>query len=258
VVVTESSSGPIGVLVHGGTGRMGRAVGAAASESPGIAFQGVLDLRDRPNKPLEPWPVFEHIMDVTGEVDVVVDFSHAAAMGILVTALGGSGIALVSGTTGLGAAERVMLEEYSQEAPVVYDENMSYGISVLKKLLRVAGPLWRETADVEIVEAHRRGKRDYPSGTAYALARVLDPEARLVSGREGGRTGAERVLHGHSLRVGGVPGEHHVVFATEDEVMTISHRALSREVFARGALRAARFVFGREAGLYSMDDVIGV
>ena len=260
--MTGAGGGAIGVVIHGGSGRMGRAVAAVASKAEGVVVGGFVDFRRGVHKPLEDRAFFDHISSVEGGVDVVVDFSHPAGIGPLVTALGGTRLALVSGTTGLGRQERAMLEVYSEEAPVLYDENMSYGISVFRKLLRVASPLWRDTADVEIVESHRRGKRDHPSGTAYGLARVLDPDARLVSGRTAGPIeapkAAARVIHSHSLRIGGVPGEHQVYFATEDELMVISHRALSREAFARGALRAVRFVFGKGPGMYSMEDVAGV
>lgn len=246
----------IRILIHGGTGRMGRAV-ARLAPGQGIDVRGGLDLRRGTHKALENWRVFDHISSVEGGVDVVVDFSHPGALGALLTDLGGSGVALVAGTTGLGSEERSLLESYSQEAAVFYDENMSYGMSVFRKLLHVAGPLWGGTADVEIVEAHRRGKRDHPSGTAYALARALDPGARVVSGRAEGRTAAERVIHTHSLRLGGIAGDHEVFFATDDEVMTIAHRALTREVFARGAVRAVCFVYGKGPGMYSMEDLIG-
>jgi 4-hydroxy-tetrahydrodipicolinate reductase len=255
MIVDAPTRQPIRILVHGGAGRMGRVVTALACATEGIVVRGVLDLRRRAHKGLEECPVVDHISGVTGDVDVVVDFSHPAALGPLVTALAGTGIRLVSGTTGLAEEERTLLKNYSQEAAVLYDENMSYGISVMKRLLSVAAPLWRGTADVEIVETHRRGKRDYPSGTAHALARALDPGARLVSGRGVSRVGAERMIHSHSLRLGGVVGDHEVYFAAEDEVMTVSHRALSREVFARGALHAVRFVVGKPPGMYSMDDL---
>ncbi len=249
---------PIGILIHGGTGRMGRVVATVASAGEGVVVRGLVDFRRRGERPLEQWPFFDHISKVEGGVDVVVDFSRPAGIGALVTALGGTGIRLVSGTTGLSGEDRALLETYSKEAAVFYDENMSYGISVMKKLLAVVSGLWRDSADVEIVEAHRRGKRDYPSGTAYALSRVVDGGARLVSGREGARTGAERVISCHSLRLGGIPGDHEVHFATEDEVLSVSHRALSREAFARGALRAVRFVVGKDPGMYSMDDLTEV
>ena len=248
---------PIGILIHGGTGRMGRAVAEAAASDERFVLQGLIDLRPRSHKPLEHPGFVEHIPGVASDSMVVVDFSHPAGIGALVTALSGTGIRLVSGTTGLGSEEKSLLEAYSKESAVFYDTNMSYGISVMKKVLSVVASLWADAADVEIVETHRRGKRDYPSGTAHALARAIAPGARLVSGREGGHTRAERVIHTHSLRVGGVPGDHEVVFATEDEVMRISHRALSREAFARGALRAVRFVVGKGPGMYSMDDLTG-
>jgi len=247
---------PIGIMVHGGTGRMGKEVAALASVSDGIVVRGFLDVRRRAHMTLDHWRVFDHISGVDGGVDVVVDFSHPAGMGPLVTALGGTGIRLVSGTTGLRPEDRALLKAYCENAAVLYDENMSYGVSVVKKLLAAAAPLWRDAADIEIVETHRRGKQDYPSGTAYALASVIDPGARLVSGRGATRVGAERVIYSHSLRLGGTVGDHEVHFATDDEVMSITHRALSRRVFARGALRAVRFVADKGPGMYSMTDLI--
>jgi 4-hydroxy-tetrahydrodipicolinate reductase len=111
-------------------------------------------------------------------------------------------------------------------------------------------------ADMEIVEFHHRGKADFPSGTAAALARVVRPEGPTVDGR-GDSAGpeADRV-HIHSVRIGGIPGDHQVHFAMADEVVTLSHRALSRNAFARGAVRAAQFIVGRDKGFYTMDDLM--
>lgn len=147
-----------------------------------------------------------------------------------------------------------MLEEYSKEAAVLYDENMSYGIAVLRALLRAASGLLRD-ADVEIVEFHHRGKKDHPSGTTFALARAIDPDAGVVEGRTAADESRRRVIRSHSARLGGVPGEHQVYFATDDEVVTISHRALTRDLFAKGAIRAALFVSGKPKGLYTAEDV---
>jgi 4-hydroxy-tetrahydrodipicolinate reductase len=244
----------IDVLVHGGTGRMGRAVIAAAAQAPEIHFAGILDPRGSAREPLEDTRVFEHIPVGERGAPVVVDFSRADAIGPLVRVLRGTGARLVSGTTGLAESDRALLEEYSKEAAVVYDENMSYGVSVLRALLRTASGLLRD-ADVEIVEFHHRRKKDHPSGTTFALARAIDPDAVVAEGRTGPDETGRRVIRSHSARLGGVPGEHQVYFATDDEVVTISHRALTRDAFANGAIRAVLFVAGKPKGLYTAEDV---
>ena len=252
---TSNARPPIGVLVHGGTGRMGRAVIEAAKRTPGIRLAGMLDPRGGPREALDETEVFAHIPVGSAGIQVVVDFSRPEAIGPLVGTLRGSGARLVSGTTGLTEKDRILLEEYSKEAAVLYDENMSYGVAVLKSLLRTASGLFRVAADVEIVEFHHRAKKDHPSGTTFALARAVDPGARVVEGRSAADETRGRVIRSHSARLGGVPGEHHVYFATDDEVVTISHRALSREAFAKGAIRAVLFLSGKEKGIYSTEDV---
>jgi 4-hydroxy-tetrahydrodipicolinate reductase len=242
------------ILIHGATGRMGRTLAAVIPQTEGIVLRGYLDTRKQAREPLDHLPFFDHIP--RGEVDVVVDFSRPEAVTSLLGVLGGTGVRLVSGTTGLGRTEQSMLEKYSQETAVFQDDNMSYGISVVKRLLEVAGRFLRDQVDVDVVEYHHRGKRDHPSGTAYGLVRALDPDAVVVEGRELAPEGV-RVVRTHSVRAGGLPGEHHVRFAAADEVVTISHQALSREVFARGALRAARFILAKEPGMYSMGDLTG-
>jgi 4-hydroxy-tetrahydrodipicolinate reductase len=244
----------IDLLVHGGTGRMGRAVIAAAPEFREIRLAGILDPRGAVREPLEHLPVFEHIPVGERGAPVVVDFSRADAIGPLVGVLRGTGARLVSGTTGLAEKDRILLQEYSKDTAVVYDENMSYGVSVLRALLRMASGLLRD-ADVEIVEFHHRGKKDHPSGTTFALARAIDPDAVVTEGRAAAGGTRRRVIRSHSARLGGVPGEHQVYFATDDEVVTISHRALTRDAFAKGAIRAVLFVAGKAKGLYTAEDV---
>ena len=124
----------------------------------------------------------------------------------------------------------------------------------MKRLVRDAVSHAGELSDIEVVETHHRHKQDAPSGTALALARVIAAN-RLEKGQENGTTaGADVPIH--SLRLGGVPGEHSVHLASDEEVLTVSHRALSRDVFARGAIRAARFLAGRPSGFYTMQDLI--
>ena len=247
---------PATILIHGATGRMGRALVAVASLTEGIIVRGYIDTRNPGREPLDHLPFFDHIPDGKPTVDAVVDFSRPEGVVSLVGVLWGSGVRVVSGTTGLGDAERELLEKYSEETALFYDDNMSYGVSIIKQLVETAGRMFRDVADVDVVEYHHRGKRDHPSGTAHGLVRALDPNAVVVEG-QGAPPAGKRVVRTHSVRAGGIPGEHHVHFSMDDEVVTISHRALSREVFARGALRAVSFIVGKPPGLYSMRDLTG-
>jgi len=254
--VTEPA---INIFLHGATGRMGRSVAEVVGETDRASIAGMLELRSGVRTPASGpggIPVLNELPAHPGPGDVVIDFSRPAGVKLLVEALSATRLPVVCGTTGMGAPERELLEVYSQESPVFYAENMSYGISVIKKLLRSAALMFEGAADMEIVEFHHRGKADFPSGTAAALARVARPDGPTVDGR-GDSAGpeADRV-HIHSVRMGGIQGDHQVHFAMADEVVTLSHRALSRNVFARGAVRAARFIVGRHNGLYTMEDLV--
>jgi 4-hydroxy-tetrahydrodipicolinate reductase len=127
---------------------------------------------------------------------------------------------------------------------------------LLKSVLRTVSPWLTDSTDVEIVEFHHRDKVDFPSGTAIALAHSIAPDGQPIAGRGEFANPESTRVHIHSVRMGGVVGEHQVHFASDEEVITLSHRAISRNVFARGALRAARFVIGREKGLYTMNDLL--
>jgi 4-hydroxy-tetrahydrodipicolinate reductase len=238
---------------------MGRSVASVIRETGGASIAGLIELRPG----VEPSglgpddaPVLRALPAPSARGDVVIDFTRPPGTRALLEALRGTRLPVVCGTTGITAAERELLELYSEESPVFYAENMSYGISVIQRLLRAASAMFGDAADMEIVEFHHRGKADFPSGTASALARAVRPEATTVGGRgEAAGPESDRV-HIHSVRIGGIPGDHDVHFATADEVVTLSHRALSRTVFARGAVLAAQFVVGREKGLYGMNDLV--
>ncbi|MCZ6765734.1 MAG: 4-hydroxy-tetrahydrodipicolinate reductase [bacterium] len=246
-----TSSKAISILVHG-AGRMGSSVMSVAGDAADVTIRGTVDLRPRAAGGADNVAYFDHIPAADDAVEVVIDFSNAGSMALLIQALAGTGVKLVSGTTGLRREDRDALSVYAEVAAVFYDENMSYGISLLKHLLREIGSRRNRFEDVEIVEIHHRGKRDYPSGTALALSRVLSPELPAISGRSSNGPG----VHVHSVRLGSVPGEHHVHFSSDDEMLTLSHRALTRDVFARGAIDAARFLSTKTRGLYSMDDLV--
>lgn len=240
-------------LLVGGTVRAGR--GLAGQDAGTVAGLGALGAR-----------VFEDASEASAEArpEVVIDFSSPDFTAEWADLCAKSGAALVVGTTGLSAAVRETLDRAARSAPVVLSPNMSVGINVLldvaSHLVRVLGDSW----DVEVLELHHRQKRDAPSGTALRLAEALARAAgrdaasfRLArAGEVGPRTSGEIGLQ--TLRGGDVVGEHTVFFLTDGERIEVTHRATSREQFARGAVRAAAWATAQEPGLYSMRDVLGL
>jgi 4-hydroxy-tetrahydrodipicolinate reductase len=191
--------------------------------------------------------------------EVIIDFSAPAATLSLAPLAAAAGSALVSGTTGLGEDAREALDRASARVPVLWEPNMSVGVHVLTELVSRATSALADW-DVEIVETHHRAKVDAPSGTALRLAETVQRAragARLVHGREG-RPGARHVdeIGMHALRGGDVVGDHEVHLLGGAERLTLVHRATSRDVFAHGALRAARWIAGRPAGRYTLRDVL--
>lgn len=190
--------------------------------------------------------------------DVAIDFSYPGNLtDMLQTALERR-LPLVIGTTGLSAAQGEEIRAASAQIPIVWADNFSTGVTVLLRLARMASQALREDFDIEIVETHHNQKIDAPSGTAKALLRSIDPDGEfpLVNGRSGvvGKRGRE--IGVHAVRGGTVAGEHSVKFFGQMEEIELRHRADSREIFARGALRAAVFAAKAKPGLYDMEDVL--
>ena len=242
---------PVRVLLVGAKGRMGQAIAAAAEAADAVIVAG-LDQGDDFTKEI-------------GACDVVVDFSHPSATDAICRACLGSGKPLVIGTTGHANEERALLEKAAKSLPVVFSPNFSVGVNALFWLTRKAAELLGQDFDLEIVETHHRLKKDAPSGTARRLAEILcevrklDYAKNVAHGREGligERPAAE--IGVHSIRGGDVVGDHMVTFAGRGERLELTHKASSRETFAAGALRAARWIVGRPPGLYSMEDVLGL
>lgn len=171
----------------------------------------------------------------------------------------------VIGTTGLNAEQKSLIEHAAQTIPVVFAPNMSVGVNVMQRLIRLAAELVGEHSDIEVIEAHHRHKKDAPSGTAVRLGEVLadsmgwDLDEVAVYGREG-ITGERphRQIGFETIRAGDVFGDHTVLFAADGERIEITHKASSRMTFAKGAVRALAWLKGRPAGLYGMDDVLGL
>jgi 4-hydroxy-tetrahydrodipicolinate reductase len=193
-------------------------------------------------------------------VDVVIDFSAPAASLAIGEVCRSRGIALVVGTTGFEPEQKVELERASDRIPLLISPNLSRAANLLMKLAGEAARALGDSADIEIVERHHRFKKDAPSGTAMRIAEIVAREVgsdRFVHGRHGLVGERPRGEIGvHALRTGDNPGEHTIVFGLMGECLELTHRALNRDGFARGALDAARFLAHKPPRLYSMVDIL--
>ena len=240
------------VIINGAKGRMGQTLLKCVAEDPELELVAALDLGD------------ELAVALPG-AEVVVDFTHASATAALARCCAEAQTALVIGTTGQDAATRQVVAEAAQKIPVVFAPNFSVGVNTLFWLTRRAAEILGADFDLEVLEMHHRQKHDAPSGTARRLVEILaevrgwDAEADAQHGRVGmpGER-PSRQIGVHALRGGDVVGDHTVVFAASGERVELSHKASSRETFARGALRAAQWVRHRPPGLYDMQDVLGI
>ena len=260
-----SGQGVIRIGVAGAMGRMGRVVAGLVAEQPELELAALFDRPDAAGQSVDG-RVLTDAKDALGRSDVIIDFSTGAASAELARqASGHGGVALVIGSTGLSPDEERIVRDASGRIAIVKSGNFSLGVNLLLGLVRQAARALPADFDIEVFEAHHRRKIDAPSGTGLMLGRAA-AEGRgveLDSVSERGRdgiTGARGpgAIGFSVMRAGGIVGEHSVVFAAEDEIITLSHSARDRSLFARGALAAARWASGRPAGLYDMMDVLGM
>ena len=243
---------PLRVLINGSRGRMGKMLTACATSDPAFAVSGEVDAGD----------------DFAGAVpgcDAVIDFSHHTVLELVLARCVEHRKACVIGTTGHTDAQLATIDHAAAQVPLVFAPNYSIGVNTLFWLTRKATEILGPGFDLEVVEMHHRLKKDAPSGTAKKLAEIL-AEARQLSykddtrhgrqGMVGERTDAE--IGVHAIRGGDVVGDHTVIYAAQGERVELTHKASSRETFARGALRAAQWAVSRPAGLYDMQDVLGL
>ena len=261
------------LAMHGAGGRMGRAIIGLVPQTEGVTLGQAFE---RDGSDLIGRDAFElagvsqrgvqiQAADAPVEgVDVVIDFSSAAATASLAPRAAAAGAALVVGTTGLDEAAMSALREAESKVPVLVAANTSVGVAVLFHLAELASGLLGPDYDAEIVEMHHRHKIDAPSGTALRLAeRVRAARGLPASAEVHGRTGTPGARRDDevgvlALRGGDVIGEHTLIFAGAGERVELTHRAGDRSLFARGALRAARWIAGKPAGRYTMADVLGL
>ncbi len=247
------------IIMHGCNGKMGQVISGMIAQDPETEMAAGIDARDDGHN---SYPVFTDINECNVEADCLIDFSAAAAVDRMLDYCADRGIPCVLCTTGLTEEQLKKVRETSEKVAVLKSANMSLGINMLLKLLKeAAGILVPAGFDVEIVEKHHNLKVDAPSGTALALADSINEEFgneyEYVYDRSGRREKRPKKEIGISaVRGGTIVGDHDVIFAGEDEVITFSHTAYSKAVFGKGAVQAAKFLAGKGPGLYDMADVI--
>ena len=245
------------ILVSGACGKMGKAVCACALEKGYTVACGV----DACGKENASFPVYPGFSDVKEKVDVIVDFSRPELLGDLMAFAEKTKTPCVIATTGLNEVQKARLQELSKTVSVFYSANFSLGVSVLCALCRRAAKALKDEFDIEILEKHHRQKVDAPSGTALmiadAISSVLDEKPEYVFDRsKKSSPRAKEEIGFSSVRGGSIVGEHDVIFAGDQEVLTVSHSAADRAIFASGALKAAQFLVSQKPGFYTMDSML--
>ena len=261
------------LAVIGAGGRMGRRILSLAIESGRFDIVAAVERPDHPDIGKDSGlvagsgPTGVVLADAypTAAVDVAIDFSQAEAADRTIEYCLENKLSLVSGTTGLSDEQREKMKAASARIPVLYATNMSVGMNLLFSLVGKVAAMLGDEYDIEIVEQHHRLKKDAPSGSALTLAENICNETgrpfpeSLVHGRRGKEALRQAGSLGiHAVRAGDITGVHSIIFGTLGETITLNHAANSRDTFAHGALRAAEWLAGKQAGLYSMADVLGL
>lgn len=261
------------IAVMGAAGRMGKTLIEAVQQAPGAGLTAAVD---RPDSTLVGAdagelaaigrigvPLSGDLDRVVDEFDVLIDFTHPTVTLKNLAFCRKHNKAMIIGTTGFSVEEKQLLAQASKDIPIVFAANFSVGVNLCLKLLDTAARVLGDDVDIEITEAHHRHKVDAPSGTAVRMGEVIadalgrDLKKVAVYGREGQTGARERETIGFAtVRAGDIVGDHTVLFAADGERVEITHKASSRMTFAKGAVRAALWLDGREPGLYDMQDVL--
>lgn len=246
------------IILSGANGKMGRVITRLANEDKDCKIVAGVDISDFGEN---DYPVFKNFADINVDAGVIVDFSHPSVLSGLLEYAKEKKLPVIIATTGLTDEQRASLVEASKEIPVFFSANMSLGINLIIALAKKATAILEGNFDIEIVEKHHNQKIDAPSGTALAIADAisdtLSTAPEYVYDRHSVRKKRDAKEIGiHSIRGGSIVGEHQVIFAGQDETIELKHQATSKEVFAVGAIAAAKFMNGKPVGFYTMDDLI--
>ena len=246
------------IAITGANGKMGRVIANLVAQRDDCQVVAGIDLNDTQNG---QFPVVKYPADLAEKPDVIIDFSHPSALPDLLSYCTINNVPLVAATTGYTADEIATIKKTAEQIPIFFTFNMSLGINLLVELGKRAVNVLGGQYDIEIVEKHHNQKKDAPSGTAIMIAEALngelDNKMKYVYDRHNVRKAREADEIGmHAIRGGTIVGEHDIIFAGHDEVITLSHSAGSKEVFANGSINAAIFLSGKESGLYDMSDLL--
>lgn len=242
------------IVITGANGKMGKVINSVISERDDCRVMAGIDLITDKYADFE---IYSSPAELPEKPDVIIDFSHPSALGGLLDYCLSTGTALVAATTGYNDEQIASIKKAAEQIPVFFTFNMSLGINLLIKLAKSAAEVLGGQFDIEILEKHHNQKIDAPSGTAIMIANsineVLDNSCQYVYDRHSQRKKRDRNEIGlHSVRGGTIVGEHDIIFAGRDEVITLSHSAASKEVFAVGAVNAGVFLAGQQPGIYDM------
>ncbi|MCI8612128.1 MAG: 4-hydroxy-tetrahydrodipicolinate reductase [Clostridia bacterium] len=245
------------IFLTGISGKMGKTICRYAEESGCASISGGLDTADAPD-----YPTFRRAADVNVDFDVIADFSRPQTLDEVIALSDRYERPVIIATTGYDENGMKKIEALSKRRAVLMSGNMSFGVTLLTALLEKAAAALGDGFDAEIVEKHHNQKADAPSGTSLMLARSVQsarPESRIICGRSGANCKrGKNDISISSVRGGTVVGEHEVMFLGNDEIITLSHSAFSRKIFAVGAVKAAKFLIGKKPALYGMRDVLGL
>lgn len=245
------------IILNGCNGKMGQTISSIISKFEDLNIVAGID------KNLESkfdYPIFQDIASVNIQYDVLLDFSRPDALESLIDFSIKNSKSLILCTTGYTPEQLKYIEDSSKKIPIFRSANMSMGINVVSQILKAVTPLLYEDFDIEIIEKHHNEKVDAPSGTALLLAdsirSSIKEDTKIVNGRSGSSKRNHNDIGIHAIRGGNIVGDHETIFAGSGEIIEITHKALSREVFAFGALKACKFIKDKAPGLYDMSNMI--
>lgn len=249
----------IKIVLNGCSGKMGKMITECALKFKGVEIIAGIDKFPSNTS----YPIFQTIQDLNLDYDVLLDFSRADALRSLLDLTEKTKKPLVICSTGFSSEDLALIDAKSKSLKLFRSGNMSFGINLISSLLKKITPMLYGNYDIEIVEKHHNQKVDAPSGTALLLADAMkdsiDDTTKYVYGRDGNSKREENEIGIHAVRGGSIIGDHEVIFAGTGEVIELTHKAISREVFAIGALKACEYIASvTNPGLYDMNDVIGL
>ena len=245
------------IILSGCCGKMGRNVINSVNQRKDCEIVAGIDIIEDSNI---GFPIFQNYSELEVNADVIIDFSNPALLSSMLEYAVKTNTAVVLATTGLSDEQIESVEDAAKTIPVFFSYNMSIGVSLLCELSKTAAKILGTDFDVEIIEAHHNQKIDAPSGTAIMLANAVKeemPDAYLEYDRHSKREKRHTNEIGmHSIRGGTIVGEHQVIFAGNDEIVTLSHSARSKAIFSQGAVNAAVFLNGKANGVYNLSDLV--